>query len=381
MAADPNLQPGKSINIATQGVSSGNPITIATDGFIIPIIGDLVIGGSAIITYVPNVGFVYEASGGLIIDGSGNISRAWHIAPIGGLTIGGTADIDVTVEPVIGGIVVTGGSAGVNVGLTVVPVGGITIGGTADNNLLFNTFITGGINVSGNADNTVCWVVDPIGGINTGGAADTTTTGESGFGRGGARIPPMRRQPITVFEPPIYNPDDYLQPVDYLKRIQNVLDKAEREKQELHNYISKGKVTVTGRGKIVVIYRDQPDGEIIVANNPPLEPIVLELPHVFNKGATAREIAELEDHLILNDIFGLGNYNIKKGPKSRYIHHSKKPTGGAADVKFIGGSHVKLETQVEKTQRREDDEFMLEVNMRTQQDREEEELRMLGIID
>jgi hypothetical protein len=58
---------------------------------------------------------------------------------------------------------------------------------------------------------------------------------------------------------------------------------------------------------------------------------------------------------------------------SEYISTVRDIKPSAGGIKFI--------TQHEKLQRREDDEFMLEVNMRTQQDREEEELRMLGIID
>jgi hypothetical protein len=243
--------------------------------------------------------------------------------------------------PIVGGALVTGGASDVVFSRNVVADGGLIIGGSGSVNLVKNLI----------------------------------------FGRGGAKIAPTRRKPITTTEPSVWNPDEHLQPIDYQKMIQNVLDQAEKDKLETLSHVSNGTITITGRGKIVVIYRDLPDGEIIVASNPPLEPIELDLPNVFNKGATAREIAELEDHLVLNDLFGLGDYTIKKGPKARYVHHSKKTTSGSANVKFLSGCDVKLITQVEKTQRKEDDEFMLEVNMRTQHDREEEELQMLGIID
>jgi len=145
--------------------------------------------------------------------------------------------------------------------------------------------------------------------------------------------------------------------------------------------VSTGATRIDGRAYVVTICRDLPDGEMIVASCPPAIPIVLDLPHIFNTGASAREIAELEDHLILNDLFGLGDYTIKKGPKARYVHQSRKSASVGTRAKFGNAGGVTFVPLKEKLQRREDDEFMLEVNMRTQQDREEEELRMLGIID
>ena len=174
-----------------------------------------------------------------------------------------------------------------------------------------------------------------------------------------------------TFEPPVWDPDDYLQPIDYLKKIQDYLNQAERDKLQLFKYLSKGTIKISGRGKVIAIYRDKPDGEMIVANNPPLEPIVLELPNVFSKGITALEIAELEDHLLLNDLLGLGDYIIKPGPKQRFVHRPRKTTGGAAKVKFISGSGiVKHVSMVEKWQRKEDEEFLLGLNMRDRQDQE-----------
>jgi hypothetical protein len=172
-----------------------------------------------------------------------------------------------------------------------------------------------------------------------------------------------------------------LNPVDYRKKIEDAIAQAEFYRREQQRFISNGTISINGRAKIVFIARNLSDGEIIVAKGAPLTPIELDLPHVFNTGATAREIAELEDHLILNDLFGLGDYKITKGAKARYIHHAKTPTVVTKKPKFGNSAGHRLITQVEKTQRREDDEFMLEVNMRTQQDQEEEELRMLGIID
>jgi hypothetical protein len=389
---------GTPFEIATQGISSPDGLGIATQGFIEPILGDLIFGGSALVE-LGRVGIItggsagviraYNniANGGLITGGDGFITFSPRFIGSGGLVFDGAALTVFSVQPTVGGNVSLGGTANYNVLYNILATGGITTGGGANANQSYNFFGNGGLVVDGNGDINVTFTNGDgaFGGITIGGAAIVASNVISGpiiFGRGGARIPPRKRQPITVFQPPVFNIDDYLQPMDYLKKIQDVLDKAEQDKLTKLTHLSKGTVSVTGRGKIVAVFRDQPNGKMIVADNPPLTPIVLDLPHVFNKGATAREIAELEDHLFLNDIFGLGDYTIKTGPKVRYVQHSVKSTSGEARVKFVSGSSkFKLVTQTEKLQRREDDEFLLEVNMRTRQDQEQEELHMLGIID
>jgi len=74
MADDPNLQPGNSIRIATDGIAGADPISIATRGFIRPIIGDLMLGGSAIVIFGgASTDYIYTASGGLVVDGTGAV--------------------------------------------------------------------------------------------------------------------------------------------------------------------------------------------------------------------------------------------------------------------------------------------------------------------
>lgn len=173
--------------------------------------------------------------------------------------------------------------------------------------------------------------------------------------------------------------------MDYLKKIQDALDKAEREKAELFKYLSKGTLQISGRGKVVAVFRDEPDGDMIIANNPPLEPIILDLPSVFNKGQTAIEIAELEDHLLLHDLFGLGDYKIRKGNKARYVHDGKRATGGAAKVSFVSGAgKVRLINAKRRRQQMEDDDLLLGINKKrlmSRQEKDDEELRLLGFID
>lgn len=324
------IRTGTAHEIATQGISSPDGLGIATQGFLEPITGDFNVRGQAKVDFVPNLN-----------------------------RLRGAANVNVCYKPGTGG--------------------GVTFGGTAQSVLSYNVPGTGGLSIGGVANVQVRYDVVGTGGLAFGVNAGIFT--DMHLGHGGAKIPKRIRQPNAEFTPSEYDPDKHLEPIDYLKKIQDVLAQAEYDKLEKISHVSKGTITVSGRGHVVAICRDLPDGKIIVAPGTPLTPIELDLPNVFNVGATAIEIAELEDHLILNDLFGLGDYKITKGPKARYIQHSRKSDSGAASVKFGSGSSHHMVTQVEKTQRREDDEFMLEVNMRTQQDREQEELQMLGILD
>jgi len=391
---------GTSRDIATQGISSPDGLGISTQGFIEPILGDLVFGGEAIIVQGVNAGveggglviggvadayyaFRFSGTGGLITDGSGLITFSPLFAGTGGVLIGGQADIDYSVTPVVDSNISLGGSASVNTIRYHIGSGGPIIDGDAFEVISFNYISTGGIVTDGQGNINVTFTTGDgtQGGLIIDGEAGLETKGLE-FGRGGARIPRRRPAQTTTFEPPKFDPDDYFQPMDYLKKVQDMLDRVEQEKLNKLDHLSKGTIGIDGRGHVTVVYRDKPDGEIVVANNPPLEPIELELPNVFDQGTTAREIAELEDHLFLNDMLGLGNYKIKPGPKARYVHQKKKSTGGSADVKFMSGSGaVKHFDMREHRQRKEDEEFLLEVNMRTRQEQEEEELRLLGIID
>ena len=389
---------GTSREIITQGLSSPDGLGIATQGFIEPILGDLIFGGSAGVVIQGSIGglvtggsalvirgYLVATDGGLITGGVGNIELTSSITGSGGLIFGGAADVTTSIIPTVGGNVSLGGTAQVNVLWNIFPQGGIITGGDGVENITYNVLGAGGLVVDGDGNINVTFTTGDgtDGGLNTGGEAGVdSNVGPKIFGRGGARIPPRRRQPTTVFEPPIYNPDHHLQPMDYLKKIQDALEQAAKEKQELYKYLSKGTLMVQGRAQVIAVFRDQPDGHMVVANNPPLVPITLELPSVFSKGATAREISELEDHLFLNDIMGLGNYKIKTGVKARYVQHSKKTTSGAAKVSFVSGnSGVKMVTRDDKVRQNDDEAIILDMLPRSRQDQEEEELRLLGIID
>lgn len=399
-----NRKKGTPFEIATQGISSPDGIGIATQGFIEPILGDLILGGSADVVFnqgaivgagglvlggsaLVNRTYIYLGSGGLITGGEGFITISPRYVGSGGLTIGGAADVTTSIVPTVGGNVSLGGAATVTKLFNIFPQGGLVLGGDATEYISYNVLGSGGLTIDGAGTISVTYNPGVNGGLVTGGGAGIDSNiGPKEFGRGGARSTRrVPRLPNTTFEFPIFNPDDYLQPMDYLKKIQDVLDKAEREKLEQFKYLSQGTIKITGRGKVTVVYRDQPDGEMYVANNPPLEPIILDLPSVFSQGQTAIEIAELEDHLLLHDLFGLGDYEIKKGPKARYIHQKKKTTGGEAQVKFISGaSTVRHVNMRKRRQQMEDDELLLGINkkrMMSRQERDEEELRLLGFLD
>jgi len=427
MADDPNLEPGKSISIATVGVGGATPISVATDGFIAPIIGDLIFDGQAGIEFLSTQGaeyiyfsdgglitngsvdfrrrLVYTGSDGLVVDGDGLVSRGHITTGAGGaittgtasiertftylgngaVTLSGNGNIEQTVQPVANGFIILGGGASIRRSYTYQAVGEQALNGASTSKLVFNSITSGGLITGGSGFVNFTLGVTGNGGITVLGKANIDASVPVGFGRGGAHIPRNPRKIKTDFEWPVFNPDDYLEPMDYLKKIQDALTKAEQDKLNLLKYLSQGKMQINGQGQVTVVFRDQPDGDIFVSNNPPLEPIVLDLPSVFKQGQTAIEIAELEDHLLLNDIFGLGDYKIQKGPKARYIQHGRKSAGGEATVKFVSGiSSVVHVNRKERQRRLEDDELLLGINRRrkmSRQEKDDEELRLLGVID
>jgi hypothetical protein len=411
---------GTSFEIATQGILTPDGLGISTQGFVEPtniytpvVTGGITIGGAATNIVFSRNG-TGATTGGITIGGAAaNIvfSRNGTGATTGGIVLGGAAANIVFSRngtgATTGGIVLGGAATNIvfsrnGTGAT---TGGITIGGAAAN-IVFSRngtgATTGGITIGGDSSNVVVSQANATGGIVLGGAAANIVFSRNGtvattggitiggavgldatliFGRGGARFSKRARQPTAKWTPSKYDPDKHLEPIDYRKKIENAIAQAEYDKLTLFAHAAKGTVKVHGRAHIVAIYRDLADGDIIIASCPPLTPIVLDLPNVFSTGTTAREIAELEDHLVLNDLFGLGNYTIKKGPKSRFVHHSRITTSGVAKVNFVGSGNTKLVTQLEKLQRREDDALLLEVGHRSRQELEQEELHLLGIID
>lgn len=386
--------------IATQGLSSVDGVGIATQGFIEPILGDIILGGEAGVTFILGT---YIGTGGMVTGGLASVSRALVVDANGGLVTGGVGLISVSKGYTATGGLVTGGAANVAISITPTVGGNVSIGGSAQISTLWNVIAQGGLIIDGAAITNVSLTVTPTGGITTGGAANVTyqaagyigsgglvTGGEAiidtnidlgpiVFGRGGARIDTRKR---PTFDKPRFDADDYLTPMDYLKRIQKIIDDADKKKLNQFKYIASGTLRVNGRGKIVSIKHDLPDSKVIIANNPPLTPIELDLPNVFSTGATAREIAELEDHLFLNDMLGRGDYKIKKGAKARFVHKKKTATGGTAEVKFVSGASKNTFFDMgDYRRKKEDDDFVLELNMRTRREQEEEDLRILGIID
>lgn len=407
MADDLNLEPSKSFNIATSGIGPGYPISIATEGFIAPILGDLIFGGSAIVQFLPSS---FTASGGITLDGSGLFYVSYLHNGNGGIMTGGSATVETENEPpayIGSGGMLLGGEALIETSIVPTVGGNLVLGGDAVTKRAFTFAGSGAITLSGDAGKIYAQTFEASGGLVFGGNGQITVSynqseqvavgliisgrGRIGgnlaeLGRGGAssvrRVP---RLPKTNIQVPEYNPDKYLQPMDYLKKIQDALDKAEREKLEMFKYLSKGTIQITGKGKVVAVFRDKPDGKMIIANNPPLEPIILDLPSVFKQGQTAIEIAQLEDHLLLSDLFGLGDYTIRKGNKARFVNDDKRTTGGEAKVNFVGGAgQVRLINAKRRRQQMEDDDLLLGINRKrlmSQQEKDDEELRLLGFID
>lgn len=379
--------------IATQGFSSNEGLGVATQGFIEPLVGDIVFGGAAGVIFDTIAGgvvtggeatvvraYVVTADGGLVTGGVGNIEFTYVYTATGGLNIGGMAGVNTSVTPTVGGNVVTGGTATTTVCWNVFADGGLVLGGDALVNRAWDFDATGGLGIDG--DGNIIYSIEGddggvIGGLVTGGAATiVSNVGPREFGRGGA--PRRPGQPFT-FDPVVWKPSDYYTPMDFLDKIKDKIK--EREPKEWE-YLARGTLRVKGNGKITAILHDMPDGEMVIANNPPLEPIVLDLPNVFAQGATAREIAELEDQLFLNDAINKGHYKVKKGNKARFVQ-ARKPsnTGGKAAVRFVSGKSKSVYfNMAEHIQRREDDEIVLGLTLDEARSQEEEELRLLGIL-
>jgi hypothetical protein len=106
------------------------------------------------------------------------------------------------------------------------------------------------------------------------------------------------------------------------------------------------------------------------------------LPNVFSQGATSQEIRDFEDSLLLNDIVGTGNYRVATGDRRRYVQSTPKAASGGADVKFVQQpSDVKMISRDDKIRDQDDDAALFDMMPRTQQDQEQEELRILEILD
>ena len=380
--------------IATQGFSSNEGLGVATQGFIEPVLGDLILGGAAGVVFetaqgglttggaaIVARGYLVNTDGGLILGGVGNVEFTQRYFATGGLIFGGTALVNTSVAPVVGGNMSTGGNANVTVCWNVFGTGGINTGGDANENRAWEFASTGGLAVDGDGNVIISIEGDNggvIGGIVIGGAAIVdSNVGPREFGRGGAA---PRRRPQFTFDPVIWKPEDYYEPMDFLDKIKDKIK--EREPKEWE-YLARGTLRIKGKGKVTAILHDLPNGEMVIANNAPLEPILLDLPNVFNKGASAREIAELEDHLFLNDAINKGHFIVRKGLKARYVPQKKSTTGGQASVSFVSGkSKVAHFSMADHIRRKEDDELVLGLNTEQEaHNREEEELRILGIID
>ena len=297
MTDDPNLEPGRSFDIATDGVGSGRPITVATRGFIVPIIGDLIISGEAGVVFNQ---FKVIGDGGIIVNGAAQFKRTIVYAASGGIIVNGKADVD--------------------------------------------------------------------------------TTGKLKTAHGGAMNRPAWRwnqRPTITWEPA--DPQIELSPTDYLKRIQQ---KIKQRRPKTFNHKSDGTLKVNGRGKIIAVHRSLPDGPIVFADSAPLKLIDMNISSLFSQGNTAKEIAEFEDQLILSDLLGQGQYRIKTGAKARFVHRKTKGPKGAAAVTFKSASanaeHTDFVAELIKS---EDEELVLGDDVRETWAHEEEELKLLGLID
>ena len=388
--------------IATQGFSSNDGLGVATQGFIEPIIGDLILGGGAGFEYIagPYLGqgglvtggtagynsiFAYSPQGGLVLDGNGNITVRQVYPANGGLIWGGAADVETTVQPVIGGNLVLGGSATISNTYVVPANGGLITDGEANVTKAFNYTTAGGLIVDGAGNITVTFTTGDgtDGGLVTGGQADVDADTELVSPVGG-RGAPWRRRPNITWKPAEFNVDDLLQPMDFLKKIQDALTKTTFQAD------TNGGLAISGRARVMHISRDLADSRVIVSDSTPLEPVRLDVASLFSKGSTAKEIAEFEDRLLILGDLSKGEYRVTTGAKARFVQAGRKGTSGKAKVTFVSGaSTVSHFDMVEAIRNKEDEMLLMEDNSnawfespkQSRNQQEEDEMRLLGLID
>jgi hypothetical protein len=384
---------GNSLEIATQGFSSPDGLGISTQGFVEPVLGDLITGGSANAIRVINIfaagGLItggesllkvllnYFGNGGLITDGDASIFRIWQRTGIGGVVLGGAADVNTAVTPVVGGNVLTGGAANINRLFAYATVGGVVTSGASDIIRSFAHNTTGGLVTGGAADIVTGFpAVIGSGGLVTGGAAGVDSTGlVVRLGRGGAGAG-RRRRPAIKYDWEKRPRDDYKTPKDYWKKIEDALEKARKE-NNIFIHEPTGGLSLGLDSDTVVVLHDL-DGPVIKihANFDIDTETMLQIESLFTDPVT-QEVIDIEDQLITDGLFETGRYKFTPGPKKRY-----KSAGGAAGVKFKSSKAVVEHFDKGLHRRRLEEETLLIGVERTDErsKREDEELKLLNLL-
>lgn len=381
---------GTSLEIATQGFSSPDGLGIATQGFVEPILGDLILSGEGgvvrVLGYISEGGLVVSGDallkaifknfgvGGLVTAGDGGIRRGWTYATAGGLVLGGAADVNTSIVPIVGGNLVLGGTADVLKIFkgSVVGAGGLVTGGFADFNTLRRYAGTGGLVTGGNADasSTFRAIVIGEGGLVTGGNGDGILIGGFRLGRGGAGVPRRRRPDIKYDQSKRYEPQKT--PKDYWKKIEDALEKARNEKNTFMHDVTGG-ISLGPDSNIVVILHDL-DGPTIQFDANIDAETMLRVESLFTE-PEIKEVIDIEDQLFVDGIFDdAKRYNFTPGPKKRF-----RAAGGEATVKFTSGSGKATVEHFDKglhRRRLEEEELLLGTSSYKKSD-EEDELLLL----
>jgi|TARA_R110000851_G_scaffold253169_1_gene405625 hypothetical protein len=386
---------GNSLEIATQGFSSPDGLGISTQGFIEPIIGDIILSGTAGTIRVVNIfasgGLVISgdallkllsnhfASGGLVTGSNAVVSRIWQPASIGGLTLGGTAEVSSTVAFTASGNVLTGGAANVNRIFAYVSNGGnILAGGTADISKTFAHSTSGGL-VTGGAADVIANLRSGIigsGGLVTGGSAIVDVTGVVvRLGRGGAGAS-RRRRHVIKYDWEKRPRDDYKTPKDYWKKIEDALEKARKE-NNIFIHEPAGGLSLGLDSDTVVVLHDLVGPVIKIHANFDVDAeTMLQVESLFTD-PVAQEVIEIEDQLITDGLFETGCYKFAPGPKKRY-----KSAGGSAGVKFKSSKAVVEHFDKGLHRRKLEEETLLlgidKTDARSK--REDDELKLLNLL-
>jgi hypothetical protein len=359
-------QKGTNKDIAIQGFSTPEGLGVSTQGFIEPILGDVITGGEGVV----NRCWTREADGGLILGGAGLLKRTWCYIGSGGMVFSGDG-AEVISKPFIS-------------------IGGVVLGGAAIVELVTTTIYDyigdGGVVTGGMADYSRTWCPTVSGGVIIGGDGNPIFVLGVQVSRGGVFAGRRRGQRVEQginfeYAEPHYEES----PWDYWKKIEKAIEDAKLREKRLFKHKARGgmEINATGKARIVILHRDLADSEVHVKSNFTIDDkIKIEIEKLFKNDMTQDEIIALDDMFIMNDLFNRGDYQIKTGNKSRFRHRAKTASGEATVAFKPASAKVQHRDFVGELAKAEDESIIFgEYSTLPSESQEEEELRLLGLID
>lgn len=244
------------------------------------------------------------------------------------------------------------------------------------------TAATNGLTFGGVAGVNNTWIVIAVSGMTIGGAAATFfIPSVPSVGRPGGTAGPRSgmRRPVSAAgfgarKKKWIEPIKPLEPKDYWKRIELAIELAkEREKPKTHEFIGSGTITLTPVGIAAPVFRDQTSEPIHSYDLTPTNDYSIE--GLFVNDITTDDLVEIEDEMLLNDQIASGDYDLNIGKKQRFVHRPED----IARLSFGHKAEVEHTDYILELVEKEDREFIL--GEKTESDNDDDELRLLGVID